>query len=179
VTVVARRHVRRRRHHAALARALRHARADCVLFAGIPQDGAAALFRDVGHALPQARFFAPDGLAEPRFTAHLPAAVAARTLLTLPTLPPAAYPPAGQRAIAAYGDVYAAYGYEAMKLFVDAYALAGPNRLAVTGWLQQVRDRAGAVGTFSFDRHGDTTQRTVGVYAIRNGALSAVGTVSG
>jgi branched-chain amino acid transport system substrate-binding protein len=179
VTVVARRHVGRRRRYTALARALRHARADCVLFAGLPQDGAVRVFRDVARALPQARFFGPDGLAQRAFTAQLPAALAARTLLTLPTLPPDAYPSAGQRAIAAFGDVYAAYGYEAMQLFIDAYTLAGPNRAAIIGWLQQVRNRAGAVGTFSFDRHGDTTVRTVGLYAIRGGALTPLGTVSG
>jgi branched-chain amino acid transport system substrate-binding protein len=179
VATVARRHVARRRHYAALARALRHARADCVLFGGIAADGAPALFRDVGRALPRAKLFGPDGLAAPAFTAHIPASVARRTLITAPTLAPDAYPAAGQRVIAAYGDVYAAYGYEAMRLFIDAYTQAGPNRLAIVEWLQDVRNRAGVIGTYSLDRRGDTTLRSVGVYAIRGGALAPAGTVSG
>ena len=179
MTAVVRRHVRRRAHYTALARALRHARADCVLYGGLTANGAVALFRDVGRALPRARLFGADGIAEPAFTARIPRSVARRTRLTAPTLAPADYPPAGQRAIAASGDVYAAYGYEAMKLLIDAYTIAGPNRLAVIGWLQQVHNRAGAIGTFGFDRHGDTTDRMVGLYAIRDGALTAAGTVSG
>jgi hypothetical protein len=39
--------------------------------------------------------------------------------------------------------------------------------------------RQGVIGTYSLDRHGDTTMRTIGLYAVRGGALTAVGTVSG
>ena len=40
-------------------------------------------------------------------------------------------------------------------------------------------NRVGAVGTYGFDRHGDTTTRAVGLYGIRDGALTPAGTVSG
>jgi branched-chain amino acid transport system substrate-binding protein len=179
VPVVARRHVAQPGRYRALARALRHARADCVLFAGVAPAGAVALFRDVDRALPRAKLFAPDALGVFDFTAHIHGRLARRIRITSPTLAPDAYPPAGQRVIAAYHDVYAAYGYEAMRLFIDAYAAAGANRLAIIQWLQDVRRRPGVIGTYSLDRHGDTTTRTIGLYAIRGGALTAVGTVSG
>jgi branched-chain amino acid transport system substrate-binding protein len=177
--VVARRHVARRRHHLALARALRHARVDCVLFGGIAADGAVAVFRDVGRALPDARLFGPEGLAEPAFAARIPRGVARRTRLTTSTLSPDAYPAAGQRVIAAAHDVYAAYGYEAMRLFIDAYAAAGPKPAAITDWLHGVRNRAGVIGTYSLDSRGDTTMRAVGLDAVRGGRLTPAGTISG
>jgi branched-chain amino acid transport system substrate-binding protein len=179
VRIVARRHIRPHRRYTNVARALRHARADCVLYGGITANGAPALFRDVGRALPHAQLFGAEGIADATFARRIPRGVARRTLVTAPTLDPQAYPPAGQRAIAAYHDVYAAYGYEAMRLFVDAYAAAGPNRRAVVDWLHGVRDRPGAIGTYGFDAHGDTTVRTVGLYRIRKGALAWAGPISG
>jgi branched-chain amino acid transport system substrate-binding protein len=174
-TAAARRvHVAVRRHAGrSTVRALRHARVDCVLFAGIAPNGAVALFRHVHRTLPHAKLFAPDALSGA--AARLPA----RTRISAPTLAPDAYPPAGQRVIAAYHDVYAAYGYEAMRLYIDAYAAVGANRPAIIRWLRDVRRRPGVIGTYSFDRHGDTTLRTIGVNAVRGGALTPVGTVIG
>jgi branched-chain amino acid transport system substrate-binding protein len=167
-------HVAVRRHAArSSVRALRHARADCVLFGGITANGAVALLRHVHRALPHAKLFGPDGIADA--AARLPAG----TQLTAPTLAPDAYPPAGQRVIAAYHDVYAAYGYEAMRLYIDAYAAVGAGRPAIIRWLRGVRRRPGVIGTYSLDRHGDTTLRTIGLNVVRGGALSPAGTVSG
>jgi branched-chain amino acid transport system substrate-binding protein len=179
VAVVARRHVARRAHYTTLARGLRQKRVDCVLFGGVTANGAVALFRDVGRALPHAKLFGSDGIADATFARRIPRGVARRTLITAPTLAPADYPAAGQRVIAAYHDVYAAYGYEAMRLFIDAYAAAGAKRPAILDWLHGVRHRQGVIGTYSFDRAGDTTVRTVGLYAIRGGAFTAAGTVTG
>jgi branched-chain amino acid transport system substrate-binding protein len=179
VTAVARLHVARRAHYTALARTLRRKRVDCVLFGGVTANGAVALFRDVGRALPHAKLFGADGIADAAFARHIPRGVARRTLITAPTLAPADYPAAGQRVIDAYHDVYAAYGYEAMRLFIDAYAAAGAKLPAVRDWLHGVRDRAGVIGTYSFDRAGDATLKTIGLYAIRGGAFTAAGTISG
>jgi branched-chain amino acid transport system substrate-binding protein len=179
VTVVARRHVARHGRHAALVRALRHARADCVLFGGITANGAVKLFRDVGRALPHAQLFGPDALFDPAFVERIPAGVARRTLVTTPTLAAQAYPPAGQRLIGLYHDVYAAYGYEAMRLFIDAYAAAGPKLPAIVDWLHGVRNRPGVIGTYSFDARGDTTLRTVGLYRLFNVGFTWLGPISG
>jgi hypothetical protein len=48
---------------------------------------------------------------------------------------------------------------------------AGPS----IDWLRDMPARAGAVGTYRFDRYGDTTQRTFGVYRVRGGALEWAG----
>jgi branched-chain amino acid transport system substrate-binding protein len=179
VRVVARHHIARPYRYAALGRELGHLRADCLLFGGVTANGAVALFRDVGRALPRAKLFGADGIADATFARRIPRGVARRTLITAPTLAPADYPAAGQRMITTYHDVYAAYGYEAMRLFMDAYTAAGPNRQAITDWLHGVRNRAGAIGTYSFDRRGDTTLRTIGLYAVRGGALTWLKPING
>jgi branched-chain amino acid transport system substrate-binding protein len=167
-------HVAVRRHAGrSIVRALRRARVDCVLFSGLSENGAVALLRAVRRALPHARLFGPDGIADA--AARLPAG----TRISAPTLAPDAYPPAGQRVIAASHDVYAAYGYEAMRLYIDAYATAGANRPAIIHWLQDVRRRPGVIGTYSLDRHGDTTLRAIGLNVVRGGVLTPAGTVSG
>jgi branched-chain amino acid transport system substrate-binding protein len=169
----------------ALARRARRARAGCVAYTGITANGAVPLFRALGRALPRGKFFASDGVAESGFTGRVPRRVGRRTLVTVSTLAPGAYPPAGQDVFRRYGarfgdpfpDPWAVYGYEAMRLVLDAVAAAGPRRRAVMRWLHRMPDRAGTLGTYRFDRFGDTTLRTYGIYRIRGGALVYAGAV--
>jgi branched-chain amino acid transport system substrate-binding protein len=178
VSVVVRRHVARHVRYAALARALRHARADCMLYAGLTTNSVVALFRDVGRALPGAKLFGTVGI-DPALEEGIPASVARRTLVTSTTLSPEAYPAAAQRIDGLYHDVWAAYGYEAMRLFIDAYASAGPKRRAIVDWLHGVRHRQGVIGTYGFDARGDTTLRTVGLYQVFSGGFAWLGPISG
>jgi branched-chain amino acid transport system substrate-binding protein len=86
-----------------------------------------------------------------------------------------------QRYSARYGeqfpDPYAVQGYEAMRLVLDAVAAVGPRRRAVIRWLHDVRNRQSVLGTYSFDRFGDTTLRDYGLYRIRAGELQWAGAV--
>jgi branched-chain amino acid transport system substrate-binding protein len=75
-------------------------------------------------------------------------------------------------------DPHALYGYEAMRLIVDAVAAVGPDPRAITGWLHTVHDRAGVVGTYGFDANGDTTRRTYGLYRIAARRIVWAGTVT-
>ena len=100
-------------------------------------------------------------------------------MVTVATLSPDAMPEAGramlQRYSARYGeqfpDPYAVQGYEAMRLVLDAVAAVGPRRRAVIRWLHDVGSRQSVLGTYSFDRFGDTTLRDYGLYRIRGGQL--------
>jgi branched-chain amino acid transport system substrate-binding protein len=111
--------------------------------------------------------------------------VARRVVVTVATLAPEALPAAGQamlqRYSARYGepfpDPYAVQGYEAMRLVLDAVAAVGPRRPAVIRWLNDVRGRQSVLGTYAFDRFGDTTLRDFGLYRIRDGALQWAGAV--
>jgi branched-chain amino acid transport system substrate-binding protein len=179
----------RARRHRGLARRVRRTGARCVTYAGITANGAVRLFRDLARAMPRAKLFGSDGIAESGFAdpreGGVPARVGRRVVMTVATLSPQAMPEAGramlQRYAARYGepfpDPYAVQGYEAMRLVLDAVAAVGPRRRAVIGWLHDVRDRQSVLGTYSFDRFGDTTLRDYGLYRIRGGELQWAGAV--
>jgi branched-chain amino acid transport system substrate-binding protein len=176
-------------HFRGVARRVRRSRAQCVAFTGITANGAVQLFRDLARTLPRAQLFGGDGIAESGFadprTGGVPPRVGRRVLVTVATLAPQALPEAGravlQRYAARYGDPfpdpYAVNGYEAMRLVLDGVSTVGPTRRALLGWLRTVRDRPGVLGTYGFDRFGDTTLRDFGVYRIRGGGLEWAGAV--
>jgi branched-chain amino acid transport system substrate-binding protein len=172
-----------------IARRVKRSRARCVVYAGITANGAVDLFRRLARVLPRARFFGGDGIAESGFAdppeGGVPGRVGRRVLLTVATVAPHALPAAGQAMLQRYSerygkpfpDPYAAQGYEAMRLLLDAVAAVGPRRRAVVRWLRGVRDRQSVLGTYSFDRFGDTTLRDYGLYRIRGGELRWAGAV--
>ena len=179
----------RARRHRGLARRVRRSGARCVAYTGITANGAVRLFRDIARAMPRAKLFGTDGIAESGFAdpreGGVPARVGRRVVVTVATLSPDAMPEAGramlQRYAARYGerfpDPYAVQGYEAMRLVLDAVAAVGPRRSAVIGWLHDVGNRQSVLGTYSFDRFGDTTIRDYGLYRISGGELQWAGAV--
>jgi branched-chain amino acid transport system substrate-binding protein len=178
--VLAEKLVRNAPRYRALARRVRRARAQCVAYAGITPNGAVPLYRAIARRAPGAKLFGGDGIAERAFVRRR---IARRVIMTVNTLPPAALPPAGQdffrRYSARYGDAtpdpYAAYGYESMRLILDAVAAVGPDRRAMVEWLRDVRNRPSPFGPYSFDRFGDTTLRAYGLYTARRKQLIYVG----
>jgi branched-chain amino acid transport system substrate-binding protein len=127
-----------------------------------------------------------DGVSDSPFVdpeqGGIPSNVARRTQITVPTLPPEAYPPAGRKFFAdyakAYGDSspepYAVYGYEAARLIVDAIRRAGDSgemRAAVVKQLFRTKGRESVLGTYDIDQNGDTTLTDYGAYRIRDGEL--------
>ena len=92
------------------------------------------------------------------------------------TLDLAAYP-GGKQFLAAYKakygpaepDPYAIYGYEAMKLGLDTIAKLGPkgdDKAAVLAALFATKNRASALGTYSFDKNGDTSLTDYGLFKV-------------
>jgi branched-chain amino acid transport system substrate-binding protein len=154
-------------------RAITRARPDCVVYTGLTANGAVRLFRSVGRGR---RMFGSDGVAEAGFTRRLPRSIARRTLVSVATLAPEAYP--GGAAIIGRGDPYKIYGYEAMKVILDAINAGGPSRQGVLNGLRGVQNRNSVLGTYSFDANGDTTLRTYGLYSIQRRALVFEGVVT-
>jgi branched-chain amino acid transport system substrate-binding protein len=177
------------RSYRRLTAGLRRRRANCVAYGGITANNAVQLFRDLARSLPRAGLFGSDGIAESGFAdpreGGVPARVGRRVRITVGTLAPSAYPAQGQDFFRRYAeryrdpnpDPYAIYGYESMRLVLDAVAAAGSDRRAVIDWLSNMPTRAGAVGTYRFDRFGDTTLRTYGLYRVRRGLLEWAGAV--
>jgi branched-chain amino acid transport system substrate-binding protein len=160
--------------------------ADCFLFSGITANGAVQLYKDVSAAVPDAKLYGPDGVAESGFSdpkeGGIPADVASKVKVTVATLSPDEYPPDGQKFFddfsAKYGednpDPYAIYGYEAMKLVLDTCKELGPDcsdKQAMIDALFATKGRESVLGTYDIDENGDTTLTDYGVYSIDGGEL--------
>jgi branched-chain amino acid transport system substrate-binding protein len=169
------------------ASSIKSAGADCFVFSGITANGAVQLYKDVSAAVPDAKLYGPDGVAESGFAdpaeGGIPADVAAKTKVTVATLSPDEYPPEGQKFFsdyeAKYGepnpDPYAIYGYEAMRLVLDTCEELGPDcsdKAAMIEALFSTKGRTSVLGTYDIDENGDTTLTDYGVYSIDGGELS-------
>lgn len=161
----------------------------CFLFLGITDNNAVQVFKDVSAADPSAKLYGPDGVAEASFTnttKGIPASLDPRVQLTVATLDPKSYPPAGQRFFKQYSqtyntakpDPYAIYGYEAMSVVLDAIKRSGitasgaASRQKVTDAFFATKDRPSVLGTYSVDQNGDTSLTNYGVYKVVNGTLT-------
>ena len=152
--------------------------ADCFLFAGIVSNGGVQITKDVNAALPTAKIFGPDGMCTTSWTSAkdggVPASIDPLIYCTVATLDLAAYP-GGKDFLAAYKakygptppDPYAIYGYEAMKLGLDTIASLGANgdnKADVLAALFKTTSRNSVLGTYGFDKNGDTTLKSYGLY---------------
>jgi branched-chain amino acid transport system substrate-binding protein len=168
------------------AASIRSAGADCFVFSGITANGAVQLYKDVSAAVPNAKLYGPDGVAESGFSdpaeGGIPPEVQAKTKVTVATLSPDEYPPEGRKFFSQfekkYGepnpDPYAIYGYEAMDLILDTCKKLGPDcsdRQAMIDALFQTKGRKSVLGTYDIDENGDTTITDYGVYSIKGGEL--------
>ena len=154
--------------------------ADCFLFSGIVSNGGVQITKDVNAALPTAKIFGPDGMCTSSWTnakmGGVPASIDPLIYCTVATLDLAAYP-GGKDFLAAYKakygptppDPYAIYGYEAMKLGLDTIAKLGAqgnSKSAVLAALFGTTSRSSVLGSYGFDKNGDTTLKSYGEYKV-------------
>jgi branched-chain amino acid transport system substrate-binding protein len=164
--------------------------ADCFIYSGITANNAVQLYKDFSAALPDAKLYGPDGVAESGFSdpkeGGIPADVASKVKVTVATLSPDEYPPEGQEFFTQftekYGeqnpDPYAIYGYEAMRLALDAIQRSGDgSKENIVKALFETKDRDSVLGTYSIDENGDTTLTDYGVYTIAGGTLKFDSTI--
>jgi len=85
--------------------------------------------------------------------------------------------PGGKKFLAAYKakygtanpDPYAIYGYEVMKLGLDTIkglGAKGSDKSAVLTALFATKARSSVLGTYGFDKNGDTTLKSYGLYKV-------------
>ncbi len=154
--------------------------ADCFYFAGIVSNGAVQITKDVNSALPKAKIFGGDGICTDSYTSAtkggVPAALYPLIECTVATQDLAAYP-GGKDFLAKYQakygtanpDPYAIYGYEVMKLGLDTIASLGAqgnSKSAVLHALFATTARNSVLGTYGFDKNGDTTLKAYGLYKV-------------
>jgi branched-chain amino acid transport system substrate-binding protein len=164
--------------------------ADCFVYSGITANNAVQLYKDFAAALPEAKFYGPDGVAETGFSdpkeGGIPADVASRVKVTVATLSPDEYPADGQEFFQSFTDKYnepnpnpyAIYGYEAMRLALDSIERSETGEKAdIVKALFATKDRDSVLGTYSIDENGDTTLTDYGVYTIDGGELEFDSTI--
>jgi branched-chain amino acid transport system substrate-binding protein len=152
-----------------------------MFFGGITQNKGVQVFKDVHAAVPTAKLFGPDGVAESAFSEKLGSSVEKQTYITNPTLDPKLYPPAAQDFFKTFKQKfgnepqpYAIYGYEAMKVALLAIQNAGDkgnDRQAVIDAFFKIRNRDSVFGRYSIDPNGDTTLSTYGGNVVKDGQL--------
>jgi branched-chain amino acid transport system substrate-binding protein len=159
--------------------------ANCFEFAGIVSNGGVQITKDVHTAIPTAKIFGPDGMCTNSWTqasaGGVPASIDPLIECTVATQNLTAYP-GGKTFLAeykkAYGvsdpDPYAIYGYEAMELGLNTIASLGANgdnKADVLKALFAIKDRSSVLGTYGFNKNGDTTLTAYGLYKVgSNGA---------
>jgi branched-chain amino acid transport system substrate-binding protein len=171
-------------NYRSLASKAKDAGADCFIYSGITANNAVQLYKDFAAALPNAKLYGPDGVAETGFVdpkeGGIPAEVASKVQVSVATLSPDEYPPDGQEFFQAFRDKYdepnpnpyAIYGYEAMRLALDAIERSETGEKEdILAALFETKDRESVLGTYSIDENGDTTLSDYGVYTIEGGEL--------
>jgi branched-chain amino acid transport system substrate-binding protein len=172
-------------NYRSLAQRFAGQKADCFVFSGITANGAVQIYKDMASALPTAKLYGPDGVAESGFAdpkkGGIPDKVGARVKLSVATLSPDEYPPEGQKFFTEFTkkykaknpDPYAIYGYEAMQLAIDAIKRSGDgSKEAVLKALFNTKDRQSVLGQYSIDKNGDTTLTDYGIYTVKSGELT-------
>ena len=164
-------------------------KADCFVGSGVTGENYVQVFKDVAAANPNVKLYGPDGVAEEAFTnpkkGGIPAAVAARTKITVATLGLQEFKKRGNAKAEkfftdyakTYGnkkpDPYAIYGYETMSLALDTLkklrAKANDRAAVVKQLVGGTKDRSSVLGTYSIDKNGDTTLTDYGLYTIDKG----------
>jgi branched-chain amino acid transport system substrate-binding protein len=171
-------------NYRSLAQKAKAAGADCFVYAGITANNAVQLYKDFSAAIPAAKLYGPDGVAESGFVdpkeGGIPADVQAKVKVSVATLNPESYPPDGQEFFKAYSqkygedqpDPYAIYGYEAMNLALDAIDRSKTGEKPdIIKALFATKDRQSVLGTYSIDENGDTTLTDYGIYSVADGNL--------
>jgi branched-chain amino acid transport system substrate-binding protein len=172
----------------ALAKGVAQHQPDCILISADTESGAVRLTTQLAAAMPDAKIFGTQGLAESTFfdplQGGIPLWVDPQVVLTAPTLPLDDYPASARAFSAAYERAYgppepdSILGYEAMSLMLDAitratdHGTAPAMRSKVRAAIFDTRNRRSVLGTYSIDANGDTTLRRYGVYTIAGGQLT-------
>jgi branched-chain amino acid transport system substrate-binding protein len=168
-------------NYRSVASKIKGAGADCVFYGGITQNNGVQLFKDLHAAMPTAKLFGPDGTADEPFAKGIGSSAEKVTYVTAPTLDPKLYPPEAQKFFTTFKEKfkkdpapYAIYGYESMKIALQAITNAGEkgnDRQAVIDAFYAIKDRSSVLGKYSIDENGDTTLTDYGGNRISNGKI--------
>ena len=147
---------------------------DLVYFAGMFPEGALLMKQRYELRL-EAKFLGGDGLFEPTLIDLATPTAAEGVYLTTLGGDIRKVPSAAQFVESfekRYGHLgaYSSYAYEATRIALEAIRRAGKkDRGAILTAMRQIKEFPGILGVHTFDRRGDTTIRTIGIYVVRAG----------
>jgi branched-chain amino acid transport system substrate-binding protein len=169
-----------RKSYSKLAASVAATAPDVVYLAGLTQDNANTLVKDLRAALPPGvELIAPDGFAY-SFIAQELGAAGEGMLVTSTSVPSELLPPAGEQFVRDFGHPIGEPGFlgapeaaQATEVLLDAVARSDGTRSSVVEELFATKVEDGILGSFSFDRFGDIVPAPIGIYRFENGAIVA------
>jgi branched-chain amino acid transport system substrate-binding protein len=151
-----------------------------LLYAGIAGPGTGRILAQVDRELPGVPVYATVGMLARDPEVPIPAAPASVDALT-PVPPAAELPPEGRELLArlretrspAVARAEALYGYEAMRVVLDAIRAAGADRARVIDEALRIRQRRGSpLGTYRIRATGEVETTRFALHALRDGRFT-------
>jgi branched-chain amino acid transport system substrate-binding protein len=170
-------------NYRSLVTKIRQGAPQLVYFGGTTQNNAGQLAKDIVSGGLDVKLMVPDGCFEEAFISAAGAQnLEGRAFVTFCGSPPSQLTGKGKAFVDAYRaaykaepEAYAVYGYEAAKVVIEAIRRAGAkDRVAICAAVAATKDFDGALGPWSFDANGDTTQKVVSGNTVKNGKFEFV-----
>jgi branched-chain amino acid transport system substrate-binding protein len=178
-------------NYRSLVTKIRAAGPDVVFFGGTTQTNAAQVLKDLRAGGCKVPFMSPDGTFEKAFIEAAGKDNVTKeqggVFITFGGLPSEQLTGLGAEFVKKYKakhgvvpEAYAVYGYEACRVLLDAIDRADKkDRASVIAAVAATKDFTGALGTWSFDENGDTTNKAMSVNTIKDGDFSFIKAVGG
>lgn len=167
-------------NYKSLATKIKQTAPDLVYFGGTTQTNAGQIAKDLRSGGVSAKYMVPDGCYE---TAFIVAAgkenLEGATYITFGGVPADRLTGRGAKFYESYKKTYgiepegyAAYGYEAAQVVLEAIRRSGSkDRAAVLAAAAGLNNFSGALGTWSFDENGDTSLKTMSGNTVEAGSF--------
>jgi branched-chain amino acid transport system substrate-binding protein len=165
-------------NYKSLSQKVKFSKADAVFFGGTTQSNGGQVAKDLRSVGFTGMLVVPDGCCEEAFIQAAGASnLEGNTFVTFGGLPPAELTGRGAEFREGYRkmfgtdpEAYAVYGYEAARVLLDAIKRAPTkDRAAILKAVSATKDFDGALGTWSFDANGDTTNRVMSINSVKDG----------
>lgn len=156
---------------------------DMIYFGGTTQSKGGQVAKDMVQVGLKCKLLVPDGCFEDAFVSSAGAEnVNDRCYVTFGGLPPEKLTGKGAQFVQKYQqkfgkipEAYAVYGYECANIALEAVRRAGKkDRDAIRASCLGIKDFDGALGKWSFDENGDTTNTTMSGQVVKNGKFEFV-----
>jgi branched-chain amino acid transport system substrate-binding protein len=165
-------------NYKSLCQKIKFSKVDAVFFGGTTQSNGGQVAKDLRSVGFTGILVVPDGCCEDAFIKAAGASnLEGNTFVTFGGLPPSELTGRGAEFREGYRkmygtdpEAYAVYGYEAARVLLDAIRRAPvKDRASILKAVGETRDFDGALGTWSFDANGDTTNKVMSINAIKDG----------